>query len=116
LAADLRVSMALWGPMLVPGFSSNHWAITQTLAGPLAAGRWTGLQNGIANLSGVIAPYVTGLIIVQTGNYYWAFASASIILLIGAFCYLFVVQEVASVKWPVQRDWPKIRFPSPRGK
>ncbi len=117
LAADLRVSMALLvGAYVAFGlFSSNHWAITQTLAGPLAAGRWTGLQNGIANLSGVIAPYVTGLIIVQTGNYYWAFASASIILLIGAFCYLFVVQEVASVKWPVQKGLAEDLIPKPTG-
>jgi len=103
LAADLRVSMALLvGAYVAFGlFSSNHWAITQTLAGPLAAGRWTGLQNGIANLSGVIAPFVTGLIIAETGNYYWAFSSASVILLVGAFCYLFIVQDVVPVAWPV---------------
>jgi ACS family D-galactonate transporter-like MFS transporter len=103
LAPDLRVSMALLvGAYVAFGlFSSNHWAITQTLAGPLAAGRWTGLQNGIANLSGVIAPFATGLIIAQTGNYYWAFSSASLILLVGAFCYLFVVQDVVPVVWPV---------------
>jgi len=117
LAADLRVSMALLvGAYLAFGlFSSNHWAITQTLAGPLAAGRWTGLQNGIANLAGVIAPYVTGLIIAQTGSYYLAFSSASIILLIGAFCYLFVVQEVASVKWPVQKGLAEDPIPKPAG-
>ena len=34
-------------------FTSNVWAITQTLAGPLAAGRWTGFQNAIGNLGGV---------------------------------------------------------------
>lgn len=103
LAPDLRISMALLvGAYVAFGlFSSNHWAITQTLAGPLAAGRWTGLQNGIANLSGVVAPFATGLIIARTGNYYWAFTSAAIILLIGAFCYLFVVQDVLPVKWPV---------------
>jgi ACS family D-galactonate transporter-like MFS transporter len=104
LATDLRVSMALLvGAYLAFGlFSSNHWAITQTLAGPLAAGRWTGLQNGIANLAGVIAPYITGVIIAQTGNYYLAFSSASVILLIGAFCYLFVVQDVVPVVWAVR--------------
>ncbi|MFN8009088.1 MAG: MFS transporter [Terriglobia bacterium] len=103
LVPDLRVSMALLvAAYLAFGtFSSNHWAITQTLAGPLAAGRWTGLQNGIANLSGVIAPYVTGLIISRTGSYYLAFSSASVILLVGAFCYFFVVREVVPVHWQV---------------
>jgi MFS transporter, ACS family, D-galactonate transporter len=104
LVPDLRVSMALLvAAYLAFGlFSSNHWAITQTLAGPLAAGRWTGLQNCIANLAGVIAPYVTGVIISRTGNYYLAFSSASAILVIGALCYLFVVRHVAPVAWPDQ--------------
>ncbi len=106
LAPDLRISMALLvAAYIALGlFSSNHWAITQTLAGPLAAGRWTGLQNGIANLAGVIAPYVTGLIVKQTGSYTLAFSSSSVILLIGAVCYLFVVRDVAQVKWTDSRS------------
>jgi ACS family D-galactonate transporter-like MFS transporter len=102
IAPDLRVSIGLLvGAYIALGlFSSNHWAITQTLAGPLAAGKWTGLQNGISNLAGVIAPYVTGLIVSKTGNFYLAFSSASVILLVGAVCYLFVVGEVAPVVWP----------------
>ena len=43
--------------------SSNIWAITQTLAGPYAAGRWTGLQNFVGNLAGVVAPAVTGFVL-----------------------------------------------------
>ena len=31
-------------------YVSNHWAITQILAGPHAAGRWTSLQNGIGTV------------------------------------------------------------------
>ncbi|PYM11326.1 MAG: MFS transporter, partial [Verrucomicrobia bacterium] len=37
-------------------FTSNVWAITQTLAGPEAAGKWTGIQNFIGNLGAVISP------------------------------------------------------------
>src|SRR5216684_1641113 len=36
----LLLAAALWGIS-----ASNTWAITQTLAGPQAAGKWTGLQN-----------------------------------------------------------------------
>src|SRR2546429_863028 len=32
---------------------SNIWAITQTLAGPRMAGRWTGVQKFLGNISGV---------------------------------------------------------------
>jgi len=37
-------------------FTSNVWAITQTLAGAAAAGKWTGFQNFIGNLGGVTFP------------------------------------------------------------
>src|SRR5262249_16421733 len=30
-------------------YCSNLWAVTQTLAGPQAAGRWTGFQNFVGN-------------------------------------------------------------------
>jgi MFS family permease len=50
-------------------YASSHWAITQTLAGPLAAGRWSGVQNFIANLAGVVAPALTGLVRVAQGHH-----------------------------------------------
>ena len=55
------------------------YAMTQTLAGPMAAGKWTGLQNGLANLVGVAAPVVTGWIVDRTGGFYLAFLVAAVI-------------------------------------
>jgi MFS family permease len=80
-------------------FSSNHWAITQTLAGREASGKWTGLQNAIANLGGVIAPFLTGLILSKTGSFFLAFLSSAFVVLIGAASYLFIVGEVREVRW-----------------
>ena len=40
-------------------YTANVFAITQTLAGPRAAGKWTSLQNGFANFAGVTAPWLT---------------------------------------------------------
>jgi hypothetical protein len=45
---------------------SNVWAITQTLAGPATAGRWTGLQNFMGNFAGILAPAVTGIVVYRT--------------------------------------------------
>jgi ACS family D-galactonate transporter-like MFS transporter len=101
IVEDLRVSMAL----LVVAycafglFSSNHWAITQTLAGSSASGKWTGLQNACANVAGVAAPFITGLIVSHTGSFYLAFLSASLVLLVGAASYLFLVGRVAPILW-----------------
>src|SRR3989442_4568373 len=47
-------------------FTSNVWAITQTLAGPEAAGKWTGIQNVVGNLGGIMSPNVSGLFVDQT--------------------------------------------------
>jgi cyanate permease len=79
--------------------SSHIWLITQRLAGPLAAGRWTGIQNGIGNLAGIVAPIVTGSIVKSTGKFYLAFVVVTVILFIGAASYLFIVRAIDPVKW-----------------
>lgn len=80
-------------------YASNHWAITQTLAGVEAAGKWSGIQNTIGALAGVVAPIMTGWIVQTTGAFFWAFASAAALAVVGACSYLFVVGPVAPVSW-----------------
>lgn len=80
-------------------YASNHWAITQTLAGPEAAGKWSGIQNTAGAASGIVAPVATGFIVEGTGSYFWAFASPAVLAIAGACCYLFVVGPVAPVNW-----------------
>jgi MFS family permease len=80
-------------------FSSSHWAITQTLAGPLAAGQWSGLQNFVANLSGVAAPSITGFVVGSTGHFFGAFAVAAGVALAGSMIYLFGLGAVVPVQW-----------------
>jgi len=97
LAADLHTAMALLcvGYVAFGILASNHWTITQTLAGPFATGTWTGMQNIIGNLSGIVAPIATGMIVKLTGSYVWAFVSPAI--LAGACSYLFLVS--CAVNW-----------------
>jgi hypothetical protein len=80
-------------------WSSNHWALIQTLAGPPAAGKWTAVQNGFGNLAGVAAPALTGLVVARTGQFFWAFAVASGFALAGAFFYMFVIGRIEQVDW-----------------
>lgn len=80
-------------------FSSNLWAITQTLAGPWAAGRWTGLQNFVGNLSGIVAPWLTGLIVKETGQFYGAFVVTTVLLVVGTICFTVVVRKVEPETW-----------------
>jgi MFS family permease len=101
------VSPQAWSiPLLILGIacqgicSSNIWAISQTLAGPYAAGRWTGLQNGSGNLAGIVAPALTGFILDRTGHFQWPFALAAIVALAGASSWLFLVGPVRPIAWP----------------
>jgi MFS transporter, ACS family, D-galactonate transporter len=78
---------------------SNVWAITQTLAGPLAAGRWVGVQNFLGNLAGAVGPALTGFLVQRTGRYQWPFFIAAAVAWIGALSWIFVVGPVEQVEW-----------------
>jgi MFS transporter, ACS family, D-galactonate transporter len=80
-------------------WTSNVWAITQTLAGPEAAGRWTGFQNFIGNFAGVLAPALTGFVLQRTGHFYWAFVILTSVALVGAASWVFLVGPVKQVSW-----------------
>jgi MFS family permease len=79
--------------------TSNLWAVTQTLAGPATSGRWTGLQNFTGNLAGWIAPALIGLIVQQTGNFFWVFVITSSVTLLGAAAWIFLVGEIRPIAW-----------------
>lgn len=80
-------------------YASNHWAISQTLAGPSMAGRWTSLQNGIANFSGIAAPWIAGWIAETHGSLRMAFVVSGGVTLAGAFFWALLVRRVEPVHW-----------------
>jgi MFS transporter, ACS family, D-galactonate transporter len=79
--------------------SSNLNAVTQTLAGPHAVGRWMGAQNFVANLAGAVAPALTGFLVGRTGHFYWPFLITSVIAWVGALQWVAVVGPVETVVW-----------------
>jgi MFS family permease len=98
---DQRISLGLL-LMACLGFgayTSNHWAITQTLAGPMAAARWTSLQNGIGNLSGIAASWITGVAVERSHSHASAFVIAALVALTGAAMWGLVVGPVRQVRW-----------------
>jgi ACS family D-galactonate transporter-like MFS transporter len=92
------------GVIVLGASGSNLWAITQTLAGPKAAGRWVGFQNFGGNFSGIAAPWLTGLVLEKTGHFYWAFAIMTAVAIVGAASWLFLIGEVAPVEWDALRE------------
>ncbi len=78
---------------------SNVWAITQTLAGPKTAGRWTGLQNFFGNLAGVLGPALTGFVVGRTGRFFLAFLIMAVVALMAALSWIWVVGPVKQIAW-----------------
>jgi MFS family permease len=109
-AGNPRVSIAIlfFACIGYGAYASNHWAISQTLAGPAMAGRWTGLQNGVGNLSGIAAPWVAGAVVQLNGSSRLAFFITGIVALTGALLWLFLVPRVEQVTWKLTRvaDFP----------
>lgn len=79
--------------------SAGLFAFGQTLAGPSAVGRWTGLQNGFANFAGVIGPALTGFLVDKTGHFASALVIAAVICVAGGFAWVFVVERVEPIRW-----------------
>jgi ACS family D-galactonate transporter-like MFS transporter len=90
--------------LILLGFGSGCggvgvFAFCQTLAGPQATGRWAGLQNGFANIAGIICPAVTGLLVGLTGSFVAPIAIVAVIVLIGMLSWAFIVGRVEPIDW-----------------
>ena len=101
-AASARTSfVCLMVVGIACGFTGpTIYVFAQTLAGPAVAGRWTGLQNSLANLAGVVVAPLTGWVVDRTGQFWWAFVVAAIVTLLGGAFWVFLTGPLAQVKWP----------------
>jgi MFS family permease len=73
----------------------------QTLAGPAASARWMGVQNTCANLAGITAPLITGVVVDQTGSFTAAFVIAAALGIIGTAAFGLVVRRIEPIDWKV---------------
>jgi MFS family permease len=78
---------------------SGTFAFSQALAGPQAAGSWTGLQNGVANLAGVVGPALTGFVVDRTGHFLAAFAITAAVSMVGSLTWVLAIGRLEQVKW-----------------
>ena len=76
--------------------SMNLYAVAQMFAGPRASGTWVGFQNSLGNISGIIGPPVTGLIIDRSG-YESAFMLTAAIATVGAIWWAVGVPQIRQI-------------------
>jgi MFS family permease len=100
---DVATALLLLACVSFGIYACTLWAITQTLAGARAAGKWTGLQNGVGNLAGWVAPWLTGVVLEKTGEFFWAFAVAAGVALLGGVMFVLVVGKIEPVQWDPAR-------------
>lgn len=96
LLANALMSLAAFA---MGAWSSNHWALTQRLSGPAAAGKWTAAQNCLGNFSGGVGGVVTGSVLAATHSFFAAFAIACAIMIVAVVGYWFVIGRPDEVQW-----------------
>jgi MFS family permease len=96
LAANDYFSVLLLGGAALVGLATgNILALLQLAAPEGEVGLWSGMQNFAGNLSGIVAPLATGLLIARTGSHYPGFVVAVVILLAGIPIYWWGVKDRA---------------------
>ena len=90
---------------LMDGLNSpSVCSLVQHFAGPAATGRWMGVQNALANVAGILAPWVTGHIVEATGHYAAALYTAGGVALVGLLSWLVLVPRVEPIDWALSSD------------
>ena len=99
VAIPLTGSVAMIGVLLcaagiaVACIPTNLYAVGQMFAGPRAAGTWIGIQNGIGNISGIIGPIASGMLIDRYG-YASAFYLAAAVSAFGGLWWALVLPRI----------------------
>ena len=77
--------------------SMNLYAVAQMFAGPRAAGSWIGIQNALGNISGIVGPIISGVLIDRYG-YDSAFHLAAGVAAFGGIWWAFGIPRIEQVK------------------
>ncbi len=77
----------------------NVFVFAQTLAGPVAAGKWIGMQNCLGNIAGVVVGPLTGFIVDRTGHFGWAFAVCAAVTAVGGISWTQLVGPLKQTPW-----------------
>jgi ACS family hexuronate transporter-like MFS transporter len=74
--------------------ATSYWAIIADSVTSETVGGVTGFVHGLANISGIVAPSLTGFIVQFTGKFTSAFIIAGALAIVGAVCVAFFVKPI----------------------
>ena len=94
-ASSVSLVFALLMASSLTGIAVANMLVIQQTCAPLAEiGRWAGVMNFSGNLSGIAAPFITGLLVQRTGSYVVPFTLGALAMIPGLLAYVFVVGKV----------------------
>lgn len=97
--ASPQAALALiTGACLVGLSTANMQVILQCCAPPEEVGLWTGIENFVGSVAGLLAPLLTGLLIGWTGSYSPGFLLAALTLVAGPAAYWLIVGELRAAR------------------
>lgn len=88
------VAWATLGGICTAGTATNVFAIGQIFGGRRAAGAWVGVQNAMGNLSGIVAPLITGVLVDRTGGFTAAFLVAAALVGFSAVIWAWIMPAI----------------------
>ena len=103
LGIALTDSIAMIGLLLClagvasASLSMNLYSVAQMFAGPRAAGTWIGIQNALGNVSGIVGPVISGILIDRSG-YDSAFYLAAAVAAFGGIWWALGIPRIAQVE------------------
>lgn len=71
----------------------------QRFAGPLATGRWCGIQNCVGNFVGIVVPLAVGGLVDMTGSYIAAFVLTAALQVFGIIAVVFILPRIEAIDW-----------------
>ena len=89
------LSVAFFGQ----GMVNLGWTLITDVAPKQLIGLTGGMFNLAANLAGIVTPLAIGLIVKETGSFFYALGFIAVIALIGAFSYIFILGPVRRVEF-----------------
>jgi MFS family permease len=95
-----NIGLALWlclAGVATASLSMNLYSVAQMFAGPRAAGTWIGVQNAVGNISGIVGPIISGILIDSHG-YESAFYLAAGIATFGGIWWAIGIPRIEQVK------------------
>jgi MFS transporter, ACS family, D-galactonate transporter len=90
----------LWITLSLGGLAAAApagWSIPSLIAPRGGNGTIGGIMNFLNSIMGVVAPIVTGFIVLETGSFSSAFVVAGVVLIVGIFSYIFVLGRIEPV-------------------